>query len=124
MASAFPDIAPSVRSWTPGVMPQSQFATLSGYQVRTSHSDKLIGGRLNLVFNNLREAVAKQIITHYQAQQSTFELFTLSASVWAGMDSDYMTPVGQQWRYAGAPTMEFVAPGIASVSVSLDSVPV
>jgi len=119
VAGAFPDLAPSARSWVPGVMPQSEFVTLSGYQVRTSHSDGLIGGRLELGFENLQEAVAKQIIAHYQAQQSTFEVFTLSAKVWAGMDSDYMTPAGQQWRYAGPPGMTWVAPGIASVTVSL-----
>lgn len=124
MAGPFPSIAPSVRSWTPGVMPHSQFATLSGYQVKTSHSDKLVGGKLNLVFSNLLEAVARQIIDHYQAQLGTFDSFDLSASVWAGAASNYFTPAGQKWRYSGPPSVNYVAPGIASVSVSLESVPV
>lgn len=119
MAGTFPDIAPSARSWTPGVMPQSEFVTLSGYQVRTSHSDDLVGGRLELGFENLLEAVARQIVDHYKAQQSTFDVFTLSSKVWAGMASDYLTPSGQQWRYAGPPSVSWVAPGIASVRVSL-----
>ena len=122
MAGAFPDIAPSARSWTPGVMPQSEFMTLSGYQVRTSHSDALVGSRLELGFENLQEVVAKQIIAHYQAQQSTFEVFTLSAKVWAGMDSDYMTPAGQKWRYAGPPGVSWSAPDVVTVSVSLVAV--
>lgn len=122
MASAFPDIAPSARSWTPGVMPQSEFVTLSGYQVRTSHSDVLVGGRLELGFENLRETVARQIVDHYQAQQSTFDAFPLSAGVWAGMGSDYVTVTGQQWRYAGPPGVSWAAPDVMTVNVSLVAV--
>lgn len=104
-------------------MPQSQFATLSGYQVSTSHSDKLVGGKLNLVFSNLLEDTARQIISHYEAQLGTFDRFDLSSGVWAGAAGNYFTPAGQKWRYSGPPTVQYVAPGIASVSVSLEAIP-
>jgi hypothetical protein len=123
MASAFPGIAPTARSWSPGVMPQSTFTTLSGHEVRTSHTSKLIGASLSLSFNNIQEATLKLILDHYNAARSTFETFTLSAQVCAGMTNDYLTPAGQQWKYDGAPSVEFVAPGVASVSVSLTAVP-
>jgi hypothetical protein len=103
-------------------MPQSEFVTLSGYQVRTSHTDALVGGRLELGFENLRETVARQIVTHYQAQQSTFDVFTLSAKVWAGMGSDYVTPAGQKWRYAGPPGVSWSSPDVMTVNVSLVAV--
>ena len=123
--AAFPAIEPSVRSWTPGARPASSYSSLSGYEVRVQHGSLAIGSSLSLSFSNLTEAVGKQITDHYATAQGSFETFALPAEVFAGMSGyDYITPAGTTWRYAGPPSVSYVAPGIQSVSVELLAIPV
>lgn len=121
----FPAIAPTARSWTPGARPLSTYSSLSGYEVRVQHGNTSIGTSLSLSFANLTEAIGKQITDHYLTAQGSFETFALPAEVFAGMSNyDYITPSGTIWRYAGPPSVSYVAPGIQSVSVELMAVPV
>ena len=77
-----------------------------------------------MTFSNLRENVIAQITDHFVAAKGSFETFGLPAEVFAGM-SNYgsVTPSGFSWRYGEAPSVDWVAPGIGNVSVSLLAVP-
>ena len=118
--TAFPAIEPSSRAWVPGSQPVKSFATLSGYESRVMLGAEPVGTSLQMSFKNLQEVVALTITDHYVKAKGTFEAFALPAAVFAGM-TDYgkVTPEGQTWRYAAAPSIDWVSPGIANVSVSL-----
>ena len=118
--STFPALQPSSRSLTPGQFPVSTFNALSGKETRVILGDTPFSHALALTFSNVLEPVMQQVLTHFRGQQGTALAFTLPAAVYAGW-TDYAEeiPLTQKWRYAGPPEVEFVAPGIMSVSVSL-----
>lgn len=123
--AAFPSVKPSARTWTPGARATSAFTSLSGYEVRVQHGSTAVGARLSLSFQNLTEAVSKQITDHFDLARGSFETFALPADVFSGMTGyEYITPSATTWRYAGPPSVTFVSPGIQSVSVELVAVPI
>jgi len=100
------------------------FTSTSGYEVRVLQGSASVGQQLSLVFSNLLEAKGKEITDHYEAMRGTFGLFDLPAVVFGGMSSSgHIKPASNMWRYAGAPGVTYVAPGIVSVSVELVAVP-
>lgn len=118
--AAFPTLKPSVRSWTPGSQPVQSFTALSGHEARVLLGPNPIGASLSLTFQNLLEADALLITAHYATAQGTYETFALPANTFAGMTNyGSVTPSGFSWRYAAPPAVEWIAPGIATVSVSL-----
>ena len=120
---AFPAIKPSSRSWTPGSQPVKTFSSLSGHEQRILLGPEPVGTSLTLAFSNLTEQVLLQITDHYRLAKGTFETFDLPSAIFAGM-TNYggVTPDNQSWRYAGSPQVDWVAPGIGNVSVSLIAV--
>ena len=118
--TAFPAIEPSSRAWVPGSQPVKAFSTLSGYESRVMLGAEPVGTSLQMSFQNLQEVVALSITDHYVKAKGTFETFALPPAVFAGM-TDYgkVTPEGQVWRYTAAPSIQWVSPGIANVTVSL-----
>lgn len=121
--ASFPSIAPSTRSWTLGQPPLSSFTALSGYEVRVLLGPNPIQTALQLQFSNIHEDTAKLITDHFVSARGSLDVFDLPAKVFAGSaHSADVTPAGQKWRYAAAPTIEWVSPGVASVDVSLVAV--
>ena len=121
--TAFPALAPTARAWTPGLPPVSSFTSMSGYEVRVMLGAEPVGTTLELVFENLKEADIKQITDHFTLAKGVYEVFSLPASVFAGMTTyAQVTPSGQFWRYAAPPVIEWVGPGIGSLSVQLVAV--
>lgn len=121
--AAFPSLSPSSRTWTPGSQPVQTFTALSGYEARVLLGPKPIGAILTLGFQNLIETQFLQITSHYATASGTYEVFDLPASIFAGM-TNYagVTPTGYKWRYSAPPTVEWVAPGIGTVAVTLTAV--
>jgi hypothetical protein len=121
--SAFPNLKPTARTWTPGVQPMSNFTSMSGYEVRVMVGPDPIGTALQLTFENSAEADIRQITDHYVLAKGMFEVFSLPAETFAGMTTyGQVTPSGFSWRYAGPPSIEWLMPGVGSVSVSLVAV--
>ena len=79
---------------------------------------------MSIAFANLRETDFLLIMQHYITAKGTYETFSLPASVFAGM-ANYgdVIPSGFSWRYASAPSVDWVMPGIGNVSVDLLAVP-
>lgn len=96
------------------------FVALSGYEARVLLGPNPIGAMLSLGFQNLTEDVFLQITSHYATAKGTYEVFDLPEDAFAGMTNySDVTPSGYKWRYAGPPTIDWVAPGIGNASVSL-----
>jgi hypothetical protein len=116
----FPPIEPTSRSWSPGVRPQSVYNSLAGIEVRFSHGDRSVGQALSLAFVNITNEQGKLIIDHYLQVGTTFNGFTLPATVFAGMSSySYTNEPTNEWRYAGAPQVEYTVPGYQTITVDL-----
>jgi hypothetical protein len=122
--AAFPSLKPSARTWTPGNYPVSTFNTLSGYESRVLLGSSAIGTSLSMTFSNLKESDLVQVTDHHLLAKGSYDSFSLPAAVFAGM-SNYgkVTPSGFVWRYASAPVVDWVAPGIGNVSVDLLAIP-
>ena len=121
--TAFPALEPSGRTWVPGSQPVKSFVTLSGFESRVMLGSEPLGTSLQLSFQNLTEAAVIAITNHFGLAKGTFESFALPDEVFAGMATpDSVTPAGQVWRYTGPPSVAWVAPAIANVSVSFVSV--
>ena len=120
--SQFPALKPSSRSFTPGMVPVSAFAALSGKETRVILGDTMHGHVVSLSFSNLQEPAVKQITDHWYNRQGTALDFTLPAAVWAGWAQySSATTSGQKWRYTAQPEIEAVSLGIMNVSVELIS---
>ena len=118
--AAFPDLRPSARSWTAGQRPISTFTSMGGTETRVLHANRATSQGMTLAFSNVSDAVAKQVTDHYEGQMGSFLTFELPSGVMAGWSNGAdAKPSANGWRYAGPPQLDFVAPGIVAVSVSL-----
>lgn len=118
--TVFPSLTPTARTWTPGTKPVSITMTRSGREIRFRHGTRSVGQRLVLQFDNVTETAGKQITDHYETSDTTFESFTLPASVFGGMAAyNYTNATNNEWRYAGPPQVTYSFPGYQSVSVEL-----
>ena len=121
--SAFPPLKPTARSWTAGQLPMQSFVGMGGNEIRVVTGNRMAGQQLSLVFGNLQEAQASLISTHYDGRLGSFLAFEVPSEIYAGWAySQSSKPAGNRWRYAGPPSMSFVAPGIITVSVDLVAV--
>lgn len=120
--SQFPSLKPSARTFTPGSLPISTFASISGKETRVILGDTPHNHSIALTFQHVQEPSAELITNHWYDRLGTALDFSLPADVWAGWASylNAITP-GQKWRYTQQPSVESVSPGILNVSVELIS---
>lgn len=116
----YPALIPSARTFAPGIIPQSDQATMSGLQTGFRRGNRRTEQTLQLSYTNLTETQLNLIKAHYIDRQGTFDIFYLSAETWNG----YTTPpVGLlsdfAWRYAGPPTISDGIVGRWAVDVEL-----
>ena len=109
--SQFPALKPSARALTQGNSAVQVFQSMSGKETRVITGSAIYGDALSLTFQNLQEAAAKSIVSHYRTQRGTALSFTLPVEVWAGEYQAAITPT-QKWRYDGPPSVTGVAPSI------------
>jgi hypothetical protein len=114
MIANFPSLAPSARAWQPGTPPVGVFVGMAGTETRMRYGARAVGATLSLTYAVLEEANVWLVVNHHQLAAGT-EAFALPTAVFAGMST---TP-GGVWRYAGAPTVTWLSPGLASVQVDL-----
>ena len=129
MASTFPSMKPSSRSFTMGDIPSTTYTSLSGVVFRRAYGNKQTGHTLNLTFKNIGDTselksgsgTAIEIIQHYNGCSGTFESFTLPDRLFDGMGLEGLiqAPSDVKWRYAAAPSVQSVVSGVSTVSVRL-----
>ena len=125
----FPSITPTARAYNPGDWPVRSFVSQSGVEMRIMYGDMETGTGLSLTFSNLPDAEAELFVDHYRTVLGTYMSFPVDNSGtggirggWEGSSSAIGAPAGNQWRYASAPTLRQVGPGISSVNVDLVAV--
>lgn len=123
MAAQFPGIKPASRSFRLGQFPTKVYRALSGATVKRSFGNRAYGYELQLSFENIADAVAVQIIDHYNSTSAGFERFTLPAELFAGMSTaltaTVQAPTQIKWEYAQPPDVQSVITGRSTVAVTL-----
>lgn len=123
MATTFPSVKPSSRSFKPGTFPTKVYRALSGATVKRSFGNRAYGYELSLEFTNVTDAVATQIVSHYISNSAGFTRFTLPNELFAGMSTalraQVQAPTQIKWEYAAPPEVTSVYVGISSVRVQL-----
>lgn len=121
--ASFPALKPTARSWTPGAQPVTSFTSISGYEVRVALGPDPVGTSMELVFENAFEAEIKQVTDHFVLAKGIYEVFALPPETFAGMTTyGHVTPTGFSWRYSGPPSIQWLSPGLGTVTVSLVAV--
>ena len=118
----FPSLVPSVRSFTPGNIPQTNQTSLNGIVTGFRRGNRRTQQTLSLSFTNLNETQVNLIKSHYIDRQGTFDIFHLSSEVWSG----YTTPPipllsDYAWRYSAAPSISDGVVGRWGIEVQLVS---
>lgn len=122
--ATFPELVPSVRTWTPGDYPHAVWTSLNGMQNRVRNSDVMLSSRLRLQFNAITEAQMVEIITHYQQQYGSFYSFELPSEIWNGLANPSDTELsGYTWRYIEPPVVTDVGCSRHNVQLALETTP-
>ena len=119
---AYPTHQPTSRSFSAGDYPYKTYKSQSGKEVRILYGDKRTGMTLELEYSNITDSAADDFVAHYDEVKGGFTSFALPSQArtgWSGTASAIDVPSGNQWRYASAPQIQQVRPGISSVTVSL-----
>lgn len=119
---AFPSIAPTSRSYSPGDWPIKRFESQSGVEVRILYGSQKVGAALELSYDNITDAEAQQFLADYDNTLGTLRTFTIPAGALSGTSVGMTPPPQTKWRYADTPSVTSVRPGISSVRVNLVAV--
>ena len=131
MASNFPALRPTTRTFTMGDYPSKTYTSLSGVIFKRAFGNRQTGYTLNLIFKNIGDTTellensgtVKRIIDHYNSADGTYDKFTLPNRMFAGIDDDLeellQAPIDISWRYAAPPQVQSVKAGVSTVTVRL-----
>lgn len=123
MTAQFPGIKPAERSFRLGQYPVKTYRALSGATVKRAFGNRAYGYELQLSFNNITDAVASELIDHYEATYGGFERFTLPEELFAGMSanltSKIQSPTQIKWEYVNPPEVRSVISGRSTVTINL-----
>ena len=118
----FPSLNPTSRSFDPGDWPIKSFRAQSGAEVRILYGSARTGMAIELSYENIADSQAETFLTHYNETLGTLRTFTLPSQAqtgWSGSAGSINVPSGNAWRYAKAPALTAVRPGVSTVTVSL-----
>ena len=135
----FPNIAPTQRTYTPGVFPMREFQGLNGAVTELQYGSKEVDSKLEMTFQNITDDEAMLIFENYltvsngrvsRTGEQDYVLLDPPSShpVLAGIGNEELRdriaerPLNNaplRYRYAGPPTITSVFPGRSSVTVEL-----
>lgn len=118
----YPTINPTSRNFDPGDYPIKSFRAQSGAEVRILYGNQRTNMTLELNYENISDTNANLFITHYDEVLGSYQTFTIPTNVragWSGSSAAINVTGSNAWRYAEAPQITAVRPGISSVQVKL-----
>ena len=128
MATTFPSIEPTARSFTAPAWQTTTQTSQSGVITRRLWGSRPSRATLSLQFNNISDANASAILNAYNSAKGPIDSLTLPSVLFDGADATLTswldasaTGAGLLWAFAedSPPQVESVAPGRSNVSVSL-----
>lgn len=122
MAVAFPNLQPTGRSYTPGNWPQTEFRAQNGAVTVVRFGSRRTDSELRLEFNNISDDEAALVLANYEAVMAAWDNVTFTATNGSAGASAalrlYLEESGGSglcWRYADAPEVSSVMPGVSTV---------
>ena len=128
MATTFPSIEPTGRSFTAPSWATTTQASQSGVITRRLWGSRPSRATLNLQFNNISDTNVSAILSAYNTAQGPVDSLTLPDVLFNGADAtlktwldNSATGAGLLWCFTegSPPSVESVAPGRSNVTVSL-----
>ena len=128
MATTFPSIEPTGRSFTAPSWATTTQASQSGVITRRLWGSRPSRATLNVQFNNISDANVSAILSAYNTAQGPIDSLTLPDVLFNGADAtlktwldNSATGAGLLWCFSegSPPSVESVAPGRSNVTVSL-----
>jgi hypothetical protein len=128
MATTFPGIAPTRRSFVAPTWPTKTQASQSGVITRRLWGSKPSQAKLSLTFGNINDTNTTAILIAYNSARGSVDSLTLPTQVFAGADATlqswlnaWATGTGLLWSFSEgtSPQVESVAPGRSNVTVEL-----
>ena len=122
----YPTLRPASRFYNPGNYAVKTYNAQSGVEVRLLYGSKRYNVQLQLTYNNISDDIAEEFLQHFDETFGTYKTFQFSTEArvalmagWKGGAGALKPPQGVDWRYAQAPQLVNVRPGISTVNVSL-----
>jgi hypothetical protein len=131
----FPNIQPTTREYTPGVVPESLFQSQNGAVTTVRFGNRVADSYLRMTFQNIDDEQAFEIFQHYQESgaidvngnrnHSTFPRDSNIGSALAGIKGDGLqrvmgeVPGFRKYNFDSPPVITSVFPGRSSVTVEL-----
>jgi hypothetical protein len=128
MATTFPGIAPTRRSFVAPTWPTKTQTSQSGVITRRLWGSKPSQAKLSLTFGNINDTNTTAILIAYNSARGSVDSLTLPTQVFAGADATlqswlnaWATGTGLLWSFSEgtSPQVESVAPGRSNVTVEL-----
>jgi hypothetical protein len=128
MATAFPGIQPTSRSFVAPAWQTTTETSQSGVVTRRLWGSRPSRATLNLQFNNINDTNTSAILSAYNSAKGSVDSLTLPDIIFNGADSSLKlwldssaTGAGLLWCFTegSPPQVESIAPGLSNVSVSL-----
>lgn len=120
-AVSFPSVKPSGRSYSPGTYPQTQFEAQNGAVTVVRFGSRRVNAELGLSFDNITDREAADILANFETVNRAWDYVTFNnnnGSVASGSLASYIQESGGsglRWRYAEAPSVSSVMPGVVKV---------
>ena len=128
MATAFPEIQPTGRSFVAPAWQTTTETSQSGVVTRRLWGSRPSRATLNLQFNNINDANTSAILSAYNSAKGSVDSLTMPEILFNGATATLKswlessaTGAGLIWCFTegSPPQVESIAPGVSNVSVSL-----
>ena len=130
MTAKYPKLVPSSRSFDYGDYANTKYRANSGAEFRIQFGSKRTGMKMQLVYQNIKDADAKKFFDHFDEVLGTFKTFIFDDGLnsakagWGNgtaADGEYLGAEGEgsRWRYEKAPQLKSVYPGVSTITVNL-----
>lgn len=120
MATPFPAVCPTSRSFVPAQYPVRRFTAINGAGTTRIYGNRGYDATLQLSFL-LQDAELEELLICWNDASGTFGDLTLPANVTEGMSQDVQAQIPDYltWRWAQAPQVQSVLNGVSRVQVNL-----
>ena len=128
MATTFPTVQPTSRSFVPPQWPTKTQTSQSGVITRRLWGSRPSSAKLSLKFDNISDTNTAAILSAYNTAKGSVDSLTLPTQIFAGADATLeswlnasATGAGLLWSFSegSSPQVESVAPGRSNVTVEL-----